>query len=135
MAAAKGNTNAEKVTLEEAIELAELAYSKISDDCYFLSALADECDTYRQKFEYILEKYNDNKIVFNTIKKIYNKCESIVMKKTAEGDIAQALGIFVLKAYHGLMETSKQQLDHTTDGDKITSVTPLQFFKTNDSGK
>lgn len=135
MAAAKGNKYAEKVTLEEAIELAELAYSKISEDCYFLSKLADECDTYRDKFTYILEKFNDNDQVFRTIKRIYNKCESIVMEKTAKGEIAQALGIFVLKAYHGLMETSKQQLDHTTDGDKITSVTPLQFFKTNDSGK
>jgi hypothetical protein len=119
MAAPKGNTNAEKVSLEDAIALAELAYSKISDDCYFLSQLADECDTYRQKFEYVLEKYNDNEIVFDTIKKIYNKCESIVMKKTASGDIVPSLGIFVLKAYHGLMETSKQQTDITTNGQSI----------------
>ena len=119
MSAAKGNKYAEKVTLKDAIELAELAYSKISDDCYFLSKLADECGTYRQKFEYVLEKYNDNGEVFNTIKKIYNKCESIVMEKTANGDIVPSLGIFVLKAYHGLMETSKQQVDHSTLGKEI----------------
>lgn len=119
MSAPKGNKYAEKVTLKDAIELAELAYSKISDDCYFLSKLADECGTYRQKFEYVLEKYNDNGEVFNTIKKIYNKCESIVMEKTANGDIVPSLGIFVLKAYHGLMETSKQQVDHTTAGKEI----------------
>lgn len=120
MAAEKGNKYAEKVTLEDAIALAELAYSKISDDCYFLSKLADECGTYRQKFEYILEKHNDNEDVFNTIKKIYNKCESIVMEKTANGDIVPSLGIFVLKAYHGLMETSKQQTDITTNGQSIS---------------
>ena len=107
MAAVEGNKNAEKITLEDAIKLSELAYSLISNDCYFLSKLADECGTYRQKFEYILQKFNENEIVFNTIKKIYNKCESIVMEKTANGDIVPSLGIFVLKAYHGLMETSK----------------------------
>jgi len=133
MAAPKGNNNAEKVTLEEAIKLSELAYSKINDECYFLSDLAEQCDTYRQKFEYILEKYNNNEIVFNTIKKIYNKCESIVMKKTAKGDIIPSLGIFVLKAYHGLMETSKQQIDHKNDGGKFeqpkNDLTPEQMDK------
>ena len=122
MAAKEGNTNAEKVTLEDAIELAERAYSKIYDDCYFLSKLADECDTYREKFDYILKKFNDNEIVFRTIKKIYNKCESIVMEKTAKGEIIPSLGIFVLKAYHGLMETSKQQIDHKNDGGKFDNA-------------
>ena len=107
MAAPEGNKYAEKITLDDAIALAELAYSKISDDCFFLSKLADECGTYRQKFEYVLQKFNDDEKVFNTIKRIYNKCESIVMEKTANGDIVPSLGIFVLKAYHGLMETSK----------------------------
>lgn len=132
MAAEKNNKYAEKITLEDAIALAELAYSKISDKCYFLSHLADECDTYRDKFGYILEKFNDNEQVFRTIKKIYNKCESIVMQKTADGDITPSLGIFVLKAYHGLMETSRQQTDITTQGDKVSGITPMQFFKTND---
>ena len=133
MAAKEGNTNAEKVTLEDAIELAERAYSKIDDDCYFLSKLADECDTYREKFDYILKKFNDNEIVFRTIKKIYNKCESIVMEKTAKGEIIPSLGIFVLKAYHGLMETSKQQIDHKNDGGKFeqpkNDLTPEQMDK------
>lgn len=122
MAAAEGNKNAEKVTLEEAIKLSELAYSKISNKCFFLSSLADKCGTYRQKFEYVLEKHGDNEIVFNTIKKIYNKCESIVMEKTSSGDITPALGIFVLKAYHGLMEQSKQYVDHSSKGESLKSI-------------
>ena len=133
MSAKKGNKYAEKVTLEDAIELAELAYSKISDECYFLSKLADECNTYRQKFEYVLEKYNDNEQVFNTIKKIYNKCESIVMEKTANGDIVPSLGIFVLKAYHGLMETSKQQTDITSNGNSI--IEPPKWIVQDNSKK
>lgn len=107
MAAPEGNKNAETITLEDARELAILGLNTISDECYFLSSVAVECDTYRQKFEYILNKFNNDEIVFNTIKKMYNKCESIVMDKTAKGDIVPSLGIFVLKAYHGLMETSK----------------------------
>ena len=133
MPAPKENKNAEKVTLEDAIELAELAYSKISDDCYFLSKLADECGTYRDKFSYILEKFNDNEVVFRTIKKIYNKCESIVMEKTANGDIVPSLGIFVLKAYHGLMETSKQQTDITSNGNSI--VEPPKWIVQDNSKK
>lgn len=109
----EGNKNAEKIKLEDAISLAEEAYSKISDDCYFLSDLAEQCNTYRQKFEYVLNKFKDDETVFNTIKKIYNKCESIVMKKTAKGDIVPSLGIFVLKAYHGLFETSKVDTSHS----------------------
>jgi len=130
MPAPKENKNAETCTLEEAIKLVELAYSKIDKDCYFLSKLADECGTYRQKFDYILKKFNYNKIVFNTIKRMYNKCESIVMEKTAKGDIVPALGIFVLKAYHGLLETSKQHVDHTTNGESINKpLTKEQALK------
>ena len=133
MSAPKDNKYAATITLEDAIALSELAYSKISDDCYFLSKLADECGTYRQKFEYLLKKFNDNEQVFNTIKKIYNKCESIVMEKTAKGDIVPSLGIFVLKAYHGLMETSKQQTDITSNGNSI--VEPPKWIVQDNSKK
>ena len=115
MAAAEGNKYAEKVTLDEARSLAELALNKVSDDCFYLSSVAVECDTYRQKFEYVLQKFNNDDQVFNTIKKLYNKCESIVMEKTGKGDITPALGIFVLKAYHGLMETSKVEQTGTME--------------------
>jgi hypothetical protein len=116
MAAEKGNKYAEKVTIEEAIKLAERAYNAVSSDCYFISSVAEECETYRDKFAYILEKFNDDEKVFRTIKRMYNKCESIVMQKTADGDITPALGIFVLKAYHGLMESSRQQIDQNVNG-------------------
>lgn len=115
MAAPEGNKNAETITLENARSLALLALDKVSNECFYLSSVAAECDTYRQKFEYILQKFNYDDIVFNTIKKLYNKCESIVMEKTGSGDITPALGIFVLKAYHGLMETSKVEQTGTME--------------------
>lgn len=113
--APQGNKNAETITLEDARSLALLALDKVSNECFYLSSVAVECDTYRQKFEYILQKFNSDDIVFNTTKKLYNKCESIVMEKTGKGEITPALGIFVLKAYHGLMETSKVEQTGTME--------------------
>ena len=124
MAAPVGNKNAETITLEDARTLALSALDIVSNECFYLSSVAVECDTYRQKFEYILQKFNTDDIVFNTIKKLYNKCESIVMEKTGKGEITPALGIFVLKAYHGLMETSKveQTSDLTISGANLKDL-------------
>ena len=129
MAAEKGNKYAEKVTLKDAHELVDLAFSKITPNCFFLSTLAVECDTYREKFAYVLKKFNDDEHVFRTIKKIYSKCESIVMEKTANGDIVPSLGIFVLKAYHGLMESSKQTIEQTNINTNPISKDELDQYR------
>ena len=109
MPAPKENTNAEYLTEDVALEILEKANDIISNNCYFLSDVADKCGTYREQFNYIAKKFKNNHVVFNTIKRMTNKCESIVVKKTAEGDINVALGIFILKSYHSLIETSKLQ--------------------------
>lgn len=124
MSAAQGNKYAEKWTVEDARVLVDKAYDAIGGDCYFISAVAEKVGTYRELFGYLLKKFNDDEHVFLTLKKVYNKCESIVMQRTADNKINPALGIFVLKAYHGLFETSKQAIDHTTQGEKIN----LQFI-------
>jgi len=123
MAAEIGNNHASTWTLDDARKLANEALQAIDNDCYFISSVAEKCNTYRDVFAYLLKKYNDDEHVFRTIKRMHNKCESIVMEKTAKGEINVALGIFVLKAYHGLIETSKQQIDHTSAGEAIK--TPL----------
>jgi hypothetical protein len=117
MAAPAGNKFAEKWTRDKALELARSAYDMVSGSCYFISEVADKCDTYRDFFTYILEKFNDDEEVFRTIKKMQNKCESIIARKTAAGDIVPSLGIFILKSYHGLTETSKYE--HKVDGAAI----------------
>lgn len=118
MAAEQGNKYAETITKEAALALANKALSAINDDCYFLSDVAEKCETYRTKFNYILDKFSDDPDVFDTIKRMYNKCESIVVKKTADGKIVPSLGIFILKSYHELVETSKvQQEQRFTDKD------------------
>ena len=112
MAAPLNNNNAGKWTVETARELAEKAYNIVGDDCYLISEVAEKCDTYRDLFLYLLDKYNDDEIVFRTLKRMQNKCEMTIAKKTADGDIIPSLGIFILKSYHGLTETSKQIIEH-----------------------
>lgn len=109
MAAENENKYAEWITEEEALNIINKATDVIDEDCYFLSDVADKCGTYREQFNYIAKKFKDNKEVFNTIKRLTNKCESIVVKKTASGEINTALGIFILKSYHSLIETNKLQ--------------------------
>lgn len=109
------NKLAEKWTQPVALELAQKALSVIDNDCFFLSDVADRCGTYRQLFEYLMDKFNEDEDVFNTIKRLFNKCESIVANKTAKGEIVPALGIFILKAYHGLFETSKLNAEVSAD--------------------
>lgn len=128
MAAPLNNNNAGKWTVEDARELCQKALDAISTDCFYMSKVADKVDAYPQLFMYLAEKYGNDEIVFLTIKKMYNRCEAIITEKTGNGDIVPSLGIFILKAYHGLVETSRQQIDHTTQGEKM-NVTPLTFFK------
>lgn len=120
------NKNAEKWTIEKTIELCEKALNVISEDCFYLSSVADEVGEYTDLFKYLLRKYNDNPTVFRLIKRMYAKCERIITEKTGKNEITPALGIFVLKAYHGLIETSKQQLDHTTKGNEINKP-PIEW--------
>jgi hypothetical protein len=120
----EGNKHAEWLTKEEALSIIDRALAVINDDCYLLSDVADKADTYREQFYYIAKKFKGDKDVFNSIKKITNRCESIVAKKTADGSIVVALGIFILKSYHGLIETSKMQHEGG-DKDKPVSIISL----------
>jgi len=125
MPAPENNKHAEYLTEEVALSILDKANEVINDECYFLSDVAVKCDTYREQFNYIAKKFKHNHVVFNTIKKLTNKCESIVVKKTAEGKINVALGIFILKSYHSLIETSKMQLEGGDDDKPIKNVIDL----------
>ena len=132
MAGVINNKNAEKWTQEKTLELVQQAYDTVTDDCYFLSDVADKCGVYRQLFDYLMDKFNDDQMVFDTLKRLYNKCEAIVTKNTANGKIVPSLGIFILKAYHGLFETSKLNADVTGDM-ALTGVSGFKVIIENDS--
>ena len=122
----EGNKHAEWLTKDKALSIIDRALGVISDKCYLLSDVADKADTYREQFYYIAKKFKSDEDVFHSIKKITNKCESIVARKTAEGDINVALGIFILKSYHGLIETSKIQHE---GGDDDKPIKTLDYSK------
>ena len=130
MAGTINNKNAEKWTEEKAVELAELALTKVGPKCFFLAHIADECDVYKDLFLYLMKKFNDNPIVFRSLKKMYNKAESEIWKQSSEGTIDKTIGIFALKSLHGLMESSKSyvEADVTTNGNSIDIST---WIKTN----
>ena len=127
MAAAEGNKYAEKWTREEALSLANKAYNAVGDDCFYISEVAEACDTYRDFFTYILKKFNEDEEVFRTIKKMQNKCEAIIARKTGENKIATALGIFILKSYHGLTETSNLNIGANTESPLKIKIGDTEF--------
>lgn len=106
-----GNKNAEKWTVEKARELSERALEVVDDDCYFISSIAEKCETYRDLFSYLMKKFNDDESVFRTLKRMYNKCESIIWEKAAKSEMDKTIAIFALKSLHGLMETSRLVTD------------------------
>jgi hypothetical protein len=122
----KGNKNAEKWTVEEARKLANKALDAVDDETFFISSIAEKCETYRDLFAYLMDKFNDDETVFRTLKRMYNKCESILWERASQGEIDRTIAIFALKSLHGLMETSKQEIDHTTDGE---SINPINWVK------
>ena len=111
MAAEKGNNYAEKWTVEEARKLASQAFKAVDKDCFFISSIAEKCETYRDLFQYLLKKFNDDKEVFRTLKRMYNKCESIIWEKASNCKMDKTIAIFALKSLHGLMETSKLETE------------------------
>jgi hypothetical protein len=122
----KGNKNAEKWTVKEARKLATKALDAVDGETFFISSIAEKCETYRDLFAYLMDKFNDDEAVFRTLKRMYNKCESILWEKASQGEIDKTIAIFALKSLHGLMETSKQEIDHTTDGE---SINPINWVK------
>ena len=126
MAAKKGNNYAEKWTLKETEKLAKKALDAVDSETFFISTIAEKCGIYRELFVYLMKKFNEENEVFHTLKRMHNKCESIIWEKAAGGEIDKTIAIFALKSLHGLMETSKQEIDHTTDGE---SINPINWVK------
>lgn len=97
--APKGNTNAEKWTLEEATsfmnEAVKLSKSKYYD---FIGEVAQEQDSYHHVYSYLVDKYPSLKSMFNKIKA---NCESNCFFNGKNGDIVPSLAIMNLKSNHG----------------------------------
>jgi hypothetical protein len=122
----KGNTNAEKWTLEEATKLFEnailIAKEKQLD---FIGEVALELDTYREIFVYLKDKFIECKIYYKKLEQI---CEANCFSHGKTGDIVPSLAIMNLKSNHGWTD----RVESTNTNTNINQdVTPISFVKSN----
>lgn len=116
MAAPQGNKNAQKWTREEVLSLMNKALKAVNEDCFYLSEVCLACGVYPEWISRMLKKFQDDEIVCQAIKKVQLKCESMITRKTGKGEIVPSLGIFILKSYHNLIETSRVEQEVNLKG-------------------
>lgn len=121
--APKGNTNAEKWTLEEAVAFMELSIETCKIKGFdFIGEVATELDTYRDVFTMLKRKFKECEILY---KRLVQLCESNCFSHSKKGEINTAVGIVNLKSNHGW--TDRVANDHsgelkveTITGTKVT---------------
>jgi len=138
MAAPKGNTNAEKWTLEESVKLLELAIEKATETteynvhgkkvegylCHYIGEAADEAGSNLDQLDYIRDKHNLRSL-YNQLKR---KCERNCFTDTKKGIIVPSIAIVNLKSNHGWTD----RVDNTSKDEKIQTTPVISFFKSDD---
>ena len=117
----KGNKNAELWTKKET-ELFFNESLEISEktDIYFIGTIAKELKTYRQVYEYLVNKFP----VFNSVKdKIDSNIENnLFLARLTDKDISTPLAIFGLKNSHNWKDKTEVVSNVTTNQDTIKVV-------------
>jgi len=122
----KGNTNAERWTLEiatkfmeEAVKLSkqtEKTETGTAPKYDFIGEVAYDLDEDKGVFDYIIQKFPELK-PFKT--KLKNNCEVNCFRNIKKENINVGAGIMNLKSNHGW--TDRMQQDNTTKGEKINT--------------
>lgn len=123
MAAAKGNTNAEKWTLEQTKDFFNDAVSMSSNKDYdFIGEVAKDLDQDKGVFDYLIEKFpiEGFKRLKNRIK---HNCETNCFRNGKNGNIIPSLAIMNLKSNHGWTD----RVDNTTKDKEITTTTVINL--------
>lgn len=120
----KGNTNAEKWTLEVAenffIDALELSYNQDYD---FIGEIAQHYKQDKGVFDYLITKFPDFK---RYKKKILSNCETNCFRNSKKGKINTAIGIVNLKSNHGWTD----RVDNTVKADvKVQSIEPIKWVE------
>lgn len=115
----KGNKNAEKWTKQVVLDHLEQILKDIEDNklVYLGIALAN-IGLYNDVWMWWVDKFGDDKVVIRTIKRIEAKIEANLLSQALTNKVNSAIAIFVLKNKYKWSD--KQEIDHTTGGDKIT---------------
>lgn len=116
MPAPKGNTNAEKWSLEDAKNLFEACLKTAKDktlDCNdFIGEVAQENNTNLFQLDYLKEKFEELEYVYKQIK---SHCEANCFTNGKKGDIVPSLAIMNLKSNHGWTD----RVDSTSLGEQV----------------
>jgi hypothetical protein len=119
MAGKKGNRNAEKWTKDIVLDHLQQIYDDVQNNkiVYLGIALAN-LGLYNSIWTDWIAKFDTDKIVSQTIKRIEAKIEANLLSQALTNKVNSAIAIFVLKNKYKWSD--KQEIDHTTGGDKIT---------------
>ena len=114
--APKGNKNAEKWTEETVLKAIEKVHQYNLDNewNYHLGGALIECDLYPELWSRMAEKFKDNPIVCQAIKKAEYFLESRIINSTMSGVAkSAAMAIFYLKNKHDYKD--KSEVDQRMD--------------------
>jgi hypothetical protein len=108
----KDNKNAEKWTEENVIAILSGVYDKSAEpDCY-LQEIAYRNILTKGQWDYIGDKYKDNKTVSGTIKGIKANCQINLTSAMLQGKVKETASIFLLKAIYGLVDKQVLETEH-----------------------
>jgi len=115
--APKGNLNAEKWTLEVSKAFLEKALLLSENPDYdFIGEIAYDLKEGKNIFDYLIDKFPE---LTEYKARILTNCEVNCFRNVKKENINVAIGIINLKSNHGW--TDRQQLDHTTQGEKVNT--------------
>jgi hypothetical protein len=115
MSAPKGNKNAEKWSIKEARDFLDKALELSKNTDYdFLGEVARDLDSYRDVFDYLIKTYPD---LTGKLRQVKGNLEANCFANGKKGKIKDSLAIMNLKSNYRW--TDRQEIDHTTGGEKI----------------
>ncbi|RAJ24985.1 terminase small subunit [Pedobacter cryoconitis] len=119
MAAKRGNNYAEKWNKTTVIKALNKIYFHVEDNkvVYLAISLVDS-ELYPDIWQYWTTKFKDDDEVIRAIKRIEAKIEANLLSQALTNKVNATVAIFVLKNKYKWSD--KQEIDHTTGGDKIT---------------
>jgi hypothetical protein len=125
----KGNTNAEKWTIEEAEKFCNDVLEVLQTDKKIrtLGGACLKAGGYETLIHYLEEKYNT---VFEPIKKSREIVKERLIEQGLDGDANPTMAIFILKNNHNM--TDKQQTDITTNGKDVSTTPIIKFVEPED---
>ncbi len=119
MAAKKGNKYAEKWDKASVLKALNSIYADVEKNkIVYLGIAIANISLYSDVWAHWQEKFKEDHEVFRAIKRIEAKIEANLLSQALSNKVNSAIAIFVLKNKYKWSD--KQEIDHTTQGDKIT---------------